>query len=119
MAPGAEGPRISAASEEKSVAYTGEDVANDAQLVARCRDGEAAAWHELVERFSRYVLAIATQVFRLSEHDAEDVFQEVFTRTYTHLNTLRDDEAIRPWIAQMTRRLAIDRLRSALARGPI
>jgi len=85
---------------------------SDAKLVARCRDGDAAAWNELVERFSRYVLAIATQVFRLSEHDAEDVFQEVFTRTYTHLHTLRDDEAIRPWIAQMTRNLAIDRLRS-------
>jgi RNA polymerase sigma-70 factor (ECF subfamily) len=86
--------------------------------VARCRDGEAAAWKELVERFSRYVLAIATQVFRLSEHDAEDVFQEVFTRTYTHLHTLRDDEAIRPWIAQMTRRLAIDRLRSGSREAP-
>ena len=98
---------------EASVAYTGADVvATDARLVARCRDGEAAAWNELVERFSRYVLAIATQVFGLSDDDAEDVFQEAFTRTYTHLHTLRDDQAIRPWIAQMTRRLAIDRLRS-------
>ena len=98
---------------EASVAYTDDDfVATDARLVARCRDGEAAAWNELVERFSRYVLAIATQAFRLSRHDAEDVFQEVFTQTYTHLHTLRDDEAIRPWIAQVTRRLAIDRLRS-------
>jgi RNA polymerase sigma factor (sigma-70 family) len=91
---------------------------SDAKLVARCRDGDAAAWDELVERFSRYVFAIATQAFRLSEHDAEDVFQEVFTRTYTHLHTLRDDEAIRPWIAQMTRRLAIDRLRSGGREAP-
>ena len=85
----------------------------DARLVARCRQGDAQAWNELVERFSRYVLAIATQAFRLSQHDAEDVFQDVFTRTYTHLHTVRDDAAIRPWIGQLTRRLAIDRLRSA------
>jgi RNA polymerase sigma-70 factor (ECF subfamily) len=38
------------------------------------------------------------------------VFQDVFTRVYTRLDTLRDDAAIRPWIAQLTRRLCIDRL---------
>lgn len=84
----------------------------DGALVARCRTGDDAAWRELVERFSRYVYAIATQAFRLSRDDAEEVFQEVFARTYEHLDRLRDDEAIRPWIAQLTRRLAIDRLRA-------
>ncbi|MDX6450407.1 MAG: hypothetical protein QOH16_456, partial [Gaiellaceae bacterium] len=63
-------------------------------------------------RFSRYVYAICSQGFRLSEHDAEDVFQDVFTRVYTHLDRLRDDEAFRPWLAQLTRRTCLDRLRS-------
>ena len=93
-------------------------MATDAELVARCRTGEDAAWNELVERFSRYVYAIAVQAFRLSAHDAEDVFQEVFARVYEHLDRLRNDEAIRPWIAQLTRRLCIDRLRSAGREGP-
>ena len=84
----------------------------DAQLVERCRAGEAAAWNELVERFSRYVYAIAVRAFRLSEHDAEDVFQDVFARTYERLDSLRDDAAIRPWIAQLTRNACIDRLRA-------
>jgi RNA polymerase sigma factor (sigma-70 family) len=85
----------------------------DAQLVARCRAGDPAAWSELVERFSRYVYGIAVQGFRLREQDAEDVFQEVFARVYERLDTLRDDEALRPWIAQLTRRLCIDRLRES------
>jgi RNA polymerase sigma factor (sigma-70 family) len=84
----------------------------DGALVARCRTGDEAAWRELVERFSRYVYAITTQGFRLSRDDAEEVFQDVFARTYEHLHRLRDDDAIRPWIAQLTRRLAIDRLRA-------
>ncbi len=84
----------------------------DAQLVARCRAGDHEAWRELVDRFSRYVYAIAVQGFKLPEHDAEDVFQEVFTRAYEHLHKLRDDDAIRPWLAQLTRRLCIDRLRA-------
>ena len=86
---------------------------SDAALVARCRAGDADAWGELVERFSRYVYAICAQGFRLDAHDAEDVFQDVFARVYEHLDRLRDDEAIRPWIAQLTRRLCIDRLRAS------
>jgi RNA polymerase sigma factor (sigma-70 family) len=90
----------------------------DGQLVARCRQGDPEAWNELVERFSRYVYAIAVQAFKLPEHDAEDVFQEVFTRAYEHLEKLRDDEAIRPWLAQLTRRLCIDRLRAGAHEQP-
>jgi RNA polymerase sigma factor (sigma-70 family) len=90
----------------------------DAQLVSRCRNGDEAAWNELVERFSRYVYAICFQAFRLPPQDAEDVFQEVFARVYQNLDRLRSDEAIRPWIAQLTRRLCIDRLRSGSREGP-
>jgi RNA polymerase sigma factor (sigma-70 family) len=85
---------------------------SDASLVARCRTGDEAAWSELVTRFARYVYAIIGQGFNLRKDDAEDVFQEVFARAYQHLERLRDDEAIRPWIAQLTRRLCIDRLRA-------
>jgi len=85
---------------------------SDARLVARCREGDEAAWSELVTRFSRYVYAIIGQGFGLRAENAEDVFQEVFARAYQHLGRLREDEAIRPWIAQLTRRLCIDQLRS-------
>ena len=86
---------------------------SDADVVARCRVGDDEAWRLLVERFSRYVYAIAVQAYRLPEHDAEDVFQEVFTRVYERLDQLRSDEAVRPWVAQLTRRCCIDRLRDA------
>ena len=85
---------------------------SDARLVARCREGDEAAWSELVTRFSRYVYAIIGQGFGLRAENAEDVFQEVFARAYQHLGRLREDEAIRPWIAQLTRRLCIDQIRS-------
>ena len=58
------------------------------------------------------------QAFRLPPHDAEDVFQEVFARVYERLDSLRDDEALRPWIAQLTRRLCIDSLRAGAREQP-
>ena len=84
---------------------------SDAELVARCREDGGEAWNVLVERFSRYVYAICVQGFDLERADAEDVFQEVFEKVYTRLDKLRDAEALRPWIAQLTRRACIDRFR--------
>jgi len=90
---------------------------SDAEVVRACRAGDDAAWRQLVERFSRYVLAIA-RAHRLSESDAEDVFQDTFARIYEHLGRLRSDDAVRPWIGQLTRRLCIDRLRASV-REPV
>src|SRR5919201_5848992 len=90
----------------------------DADLVARCRRGDQEAWNELVNRFSRYVYAITSRVYRLSPHDAEDVFQEVFARTFERLDELRDDAAVRPWIGTLTRRLCVDRLREGAREEP-
>ena len=97
---------------------TGVDARSDAALVAACRAGEQAAWNELVDRFSRYVYAIATQAFRLGVNDAEDVFQEVFARIFDRLDTLREPDALRQWIAQLTRRECIDHIRANARETP-
>jgi RNA polymerase sigma-70 factor (ECF subfamily) len=49
--------------------------------------------------------------FRLAEHDAEDAFQDVLTRVYLSLSTVRDESALRAWIASITRNVALDALR--------
>jgi RNA polymerase sigma-70 factor (ECF subfamily) len=92
---------------------------SDSDLVRQCREGSTDGWNELVERFSRYVYAICGRGFGLADADAEDAFQEVFTRVYTRLDTLRDDSAIRPWIAQLTRRVCLDRIASGLREEPL
>jgi RNA polymerase sigma factor (sigma-70 family) len=91
----------------------------DAELVAGCRAGDQLAWEQLVERYSRYVYAIAVRVYALGEADAEDVFQEAFVRVYERLADLRDDAALKPWLAQVTRRLCVDRLRATAREAPV
>jgi RNA polymerase sigma-70 factor, ECF subfamily len=87
----------------------------ESRLVALCREGDQQAWRDLVDRYSSYVYAIAVRGFRLDEHAAEDLFQDVFARTYERLGQLQDPRALRAWIGQLTRRLAIDQLRSRRA----
>jgi RNA polymerase sigma factor (sigma-70 family) len=91
---------------------------SDGELVRRCRTGNEQAWNELVERYSRYVYAIAAQGYRLQPQDAEDVFQDVFLRAYDRLASLRQEDALRPWLAQLTRRTCLDRLASAQRESP-
>ncbi len=90
----------------------------DAEIVARCRKHDPRGWEQLIERYSGYVYAIVGRGFRLGDHDAEDVFQEVFARLFEHLDSIRDDSALRLWIGQTTRRLAIDRLRQSDREAP-
>lgn len=84
---------------------------SDAQLIARCRAGDEQAWRTMVERYATLVHSILRGAFRLQPHDADDAFQEVFTRLYVRLDTIRDQHALRGWIAQVTRNVALDWLR--------
>jgi RNA polymerase sigma factor (sigma-70 family) len=88
------------------------------QLLDLCRTGDDEAWRQLVDLYAGYVYAIVGRGYRLPVQDCEDVFQEVFARLFEHLHDLRDDAALRGWIGQTARRLAIDRLRALKRESP-
>jgi RNA polymerase sigma factor (sigma-70 family) len=80
-----------------------DDHADDATLVRRCRDGDAAAWPLLVTRYQRLVYAIVTRM-GLDEHVAADVFQTVFEKLVQHLPGLREPERLQAWIVTTAKR---------------
>ena len=80
--------------------------AEDGALVARCRNGDGAAWGELVQRFQRLVYAVVTRA-GLDEHTAADVFQTVFERLLAHLPKLEHPERIHAWVVTTAKREAL------------
>ena len=62
------------------------------------RKGDQQAWDALVERYSPLVWSICRR-YRLSDADAEDVFQTVWMRLVEQLDSLRDPAAL-SWLAQ-------------------
>jgi RNA polymerase sigma-70 factor (ECF subfamily) len=80
-------------------------------LVERCRAGDPEAWTNVVQSHAGLVNGILRGAYRLANHDAEDAFQEVFTRLYLNLGELREDRALPGWIAQVTRNVAVDLIR--------
>ena len=83
----------------------------DAELVARCLNGDDAAWRELVERYS-------AKVYRIAWHrtydraEAEELTQDCFLKVWENLDRYEPTEAsLLAWIATLSRNLSIDHFR--------
>ena len=72
-------------------------------LVTRAAGSDQGAWYEIVERYAPLVWSICTG-FRLSNHDVEDVAQNVWLLLVGQLGTLREPAALPGWLATTTRR---------------
>ncbi len=85
------------------------------QLVLRAREGDRAAFGELVERFQPTVYAISLARLR-NPTEAQELAQEVFLHAMKKLPQLREAECFAGWLRQITVRMAINRL---TRRGPL
>jgi RNA polymerase sigma factor (sigma-70 family) len=75
----------------------------DIDLLARCRNGDAAAWRALVHRYERLVYTVGRRA-GLDDHGTADLFQTVFARLVEHLPRLRDGSKLQAWIVTTARR---------------
>ena len=83
----------------------------DTQLVERCLGGQEAAWEDLVKVHTRRVYAICYR-FTGSDHEAQDLTQEVFLRVFRSLKSFRAGEgSFSVWLARLARNLLIDHYR--------
>jgi RNA polymerase sigma-70 factor (ECF subfamily) len=85
---------------------------SDADLLERICDGDRVAFTALAERYHMLVYRVAVRVLG-NAADAEDVSQEAFIKLWNRPPDLRKKTAVRAWLLQVARNLAIDRLRRA------
>jgi RNA polymerase sigma-70 factor (ECF subfamily) len=91
-------------------------LADDAQLIAACRRGEARAMEVLYHQYKRRVFGMAHRIVGAS--DAEEVAQEVFVRIFRALGAFRGDSALSTWIYRLTVNAALSHL-ARRARRPV
>lgn len=75
----------------------GDSGTTDGQLVARARDGDAAAFAELVRRFAPMAFGTARSRVR-DRATASDVVQDAFTAAFERLRSLRTPERFGAWL---------------------
>ena len=86
----------------------------DDDLVERARQGDPAAFGELVDRHRRAVYRAALAVLR-SHADAEDAAQDAFVAAYRRLDTFRGKSSFKTWLLTIAWNEAINRRRSLKA----
>ena len=84
---------------------------SDVDLVARARQGDPAAFGELVERHRTAVYRAALAALG-SHADAEDAAQDAFLVAYRRLDTFRGDASFKTWLLTIAWHQAINHRRS-------
>ncbi len=88
---------------------TGE-ASGDMDLVHACKNGDAAAFGQLVKRYDRKPLRIAQSVTHNRE-DSQDAVQEAFLKAYQHLADFREACQFSTWLIRITVNQALMKLR--------
>ncbi len=82
-------------------------------LVAAAREGDRAAFEELVSLHYRTVLRTAMAALQRRE-DAEDVTQDAFVLAWRKVSGFRGDSSFKTWLLTIVWRQALDRRRSRM-----
>jgi RNA polymerase sigma-70 factor (ECF subfamily) len=83
----------------------------DRELVDRARDGEKAAFGELVRRHQQRIHRLAVHMLR-DRAEAEDVTQETFIRAFQALARFDGRSEAYTWFYRITINLSLNRIRS-------
>jgi RNA polymerase sigma-70 factor, ECF subfamily len=83
----------------------------DADLIARARQGDPAAFGELIDRHRSSVYRAALAALG-SHADAEDAAQDAFLAAYRRLDSFRGESSFKTWLLTITWHQAINRRRS-------
>lgn len=90
---------------EREPVVAGEDSAK--ALVDRAREGDHAAYRELVEQYQHRVYAIALSILGNPE-DARDISQEAFLKAYRNLGSFRGQSSFYTWLYRIVFNLSVD-----------
>jgi len=85
---------------------------NEEDLVRRARDGDRAAFEELVRRTSRMVYA-RLYLETGDPHQSEDLVQETYLRAFRSIRQVSDPRGFRAWLMTIGQSTLIDAVRRA------
>ena len=88
---------------------------DDLDLVHASKNGDVAAFEQLVKRYDRKLLRIAHNVTHNTE-DSQDALQETFLKAFQHLGQFREDSKFSTWLIRITVNQSLMKLRKRAIR---
>jgi|SRR5208282_1650063 len=87
---------------------------DDLDLVHASKNGDVAAFEQLVKRYDRKLLRIAQSVTHNIE-DAQDAVQEAFLKAFQNLGQFREESQFSTWLIRITLNQSLMKLRKQRA----
>jgi len=87
---------------------------DDLDLVHASKDGDVAAFEQLVKRYDRKLLRIAQSVTHNTE-DSQDAVQEAFLKAFQNLGQFREESQFSTWLIRITLNQSLMKLRKQRA----
>lgn len=87
-----------------------ETASDDLALARACKNGDCAAFEEIVKRYDRKLFRIAQYIMHNRE-DAEDAVQEAFLKAFQHLDQFREDAKLSTWLIRIAMNQSLMMLR--------
>lgn len=96
-----------AAGPSKTPMMDANDKALEAALIQQCKQGDIAAFNDLVQRYEKRVFNFA---YRMAGNydDANDVAQEAFIRVFNSIGTFRGDANFTTWLYRIVTNVYLD-----------
>ena len=91
-------------------ATTDAGVFDESGLLAKAREGDSAAFTELVNQYSRKIYRLAKHITQ-NDSEAEDVLQETFLKAYEHLGDFQGQSKFYTWIVRIAVNQSLMKLR--------
>lgn len=89
---------------------------SDRELIRACRRGEEDAWRSLVEKYRHLVYSIPYRN-GLGAEESDEVFQAVFLSLIRHIDELKQERTLVPWLMTTTQRQSWKAGRAKAQRG--
>jgi RNA polymerase sigma-70 factor, ECF subfamily len=86
------------------------DPAEEAQLLDRAKQGDAAALTSLLDRYDSKILRLARNITQ-NQEDAEDVVQDTFLKAFTHLDRFEGGSRFYTWLVRIAVNESLMKLR--------
>lgn len=80
-----------------------------AELVRKCRQGDAKAWQSLVRQLTPLAYRLCLRMLR-NPAEAEDASQETFMRVYKYFDRYDPTRPIEPWLSSVAYNVCLQRL---------
>jgi RNA polymerase sigma-70 factor (ECF subfamily) len=90
-----------------------DDLDDEAELVARLRRQEEAAWNEFVRRHSGRMLVTARRLLRRDD-DAADALQEAFLSAFRNIDRFEGNSQLSTWLHRIVVNACLMKLRSRM-----